>query len=52
MKSDGSKKIKNGAGNSWIGGGFGCTPPQSNVQLLPEHMNKPLWWRIKEWCRG
>jgi hypothetical protein len=51
MKSDGSKKIKNGAGHAWIGHGFGCTPTQSNVQLLPKNMNKPFIKRFLEWWK-
>lgn len=50
MKTCGAKKIKNGNDSPWgcIGG---STPPQSRVRLLPQNMNKPLWWRIKEWFK-
>lgn len=28
---------------------WGCTPPQSQVQLLPKNMNKPFIKRFIEW---
>lgn len=51
MKSDGSKKINNGAGHAYVGGRshFGTTPIKSKVILVPDTSNLSFLQRLKKW---